>query len=1605
MVEKMTQDVTIPVTNKEGTMYQTYREYLEYSGAVNPYSLLPGLASLLDQPIVVNGSAVPEGLVPLFAVSELETLYVTKELYKTALGVKYNSKSAQKGRKYARSMMTATHAYVSKRSGKIVLMENLRPEYKAIFDGIHYGSSVATMDAGPQSEGMQVRREIYHDSYYKGAMGPLAVWVPPHVDLVASERKADLQPTMLSPDVALMVQPTVGVMKTELGVALGVQSIGALFGQVLNDAEFQNLLDEMVQWNLDHWDQYRDEALKGTSADVLEATEVTEGTTFKSEITNMLKSIGVHPGAIPAAVTGLVNNVSEDMSQAKLRINAITNDGPMGFTSYPRALVWRMLLDVWESEEKLGSFKDESEHMAARRLRIMKELKVRTEIEVRFNEKSEEILDKTGFAAIAMTEAFAKHLGIPALDINSVNVENAKELAEKHGDNLGAGARWPTSAKVDVRILYVTLPEQMFAHETVYFGSTVKMQKAVLVSMDGGDADDKAFFFCGKLGRLALRSMTIRNEKLGKYQQSQIESVYKMSHDFLRSFPDKLDMVNNVPNAHKVFSSYFDLVVEENVQPSGLIVNRIIKMTEKQQPADPSIEGKSEAEKWDLIHLPGANEFMPLVGAMANAQMFGSYLLGGLITMPESFTMNPEMIAAALMEGEISLVVDAAQSGSDFEGAWRAWHNIDAVLTTIALSWVANDNKIMRATPQRKLRPMTVFRPVRKRLGVSLMALVTAPVAIKYTGEVSEITGQKITAPAIWINENQWATAKSAYQYKVSRLTAEGKVEKIEHPILQSFRRYWAGMATNLLTFIEEANNSQTATILTVSLQAFLEEHSHELDALVHKYYLEDQNQLGYELDLTHFGNFMFHCYHSARVYQQENGSLMTVKDAMTYRYAEIEKIKYMVSPEELKTLRRVYAQKPIHQAFTARHQDLWPKFVEVYGDKASYKYEIYLLSELTAALGNSAESEIKISMGGFPFKLYTAEDGTKSVDDLAIDAQQEMSSSGGYSRKMLFMSNGNYKGYAEVLCKFLKDEAVKRTAARLATSDVTAAFLIRESKNNNPVDPESLVGLTIEQLLSDSRIQLAYGGSRGHSEQDSRAAAIAYFVFRKSSDRRHELEASFKGKTQWEIAGMMGYQGTLTNFFSGETTKASAIERREGHGANGKPYTRSFVWLTFKGETPVTPEPTPEVEFFENPVSDNFDFDSITEGLNFSPSDFEDAFGHQSEMSAEDLERYVDESDLQEEAEVEYYIPQDLVRLVMVDGKYQPADMNDVKWVKVEAVPEQSTTLGLANRIADKAKVESKLGLPEGGASFSGEIQTPAGNLIAKGYLRIVYGDHGPYIEFAPSQVRLEGWDIRRKGDNAWYDEARLDGVMLYLQKKTVATLPNPPAGPNSVRNNRPEGYADYKPGMIYVDPWKVKIVASASAAKPAPVPPPLPAPKPAEKPIYRIAFTGHRPEKIGGYDENNPMRLAVKKAIEDALKRAIAKYGQTHEIIVVAGGAMGVDTDAARAAYNLKLKYIVARPCSDHGDFWTDQTAKTRYKKMLELAHKVVLVNNQPYDKAGKAECLHARNRWMVDNCDAVVAIWDGSPSGTSNCVAYARKVKRPMIIINPKDLMGNK
>jgi len=43
-----------------------------------------------------------------------------------------------------------------------------------------------------------------------------------------------------------------------------------------------------------------------------------------------------------------------------------------------------------------------------------------------------------------------------------------------------------------------------------------------------------------------------------------------------------------------------------------------------------------------------------------------------------------------------------------------------------------------------------------------------------------------------------------------------------------------------------------------------------------------------------------------------------------------------------------------------------------------------------------------------------------------------------------------------------------------------------------------------------------------------------------------------------------------------------------------------------------------------------------------------------------------------------------------------------------------------------------------------------------------------------------------------------------------------------------------------------------------------------------------------------------------------------------------------------------------------------------------------------------MNDRNKYMVDRADEIIAVWDGSNSGTSNCINYAKKQGKPVINI---------
>ena len=86
---------------------------------------------------------------------------------------------------------------------------------------------------------------------------------------------------------------------------------------------------------------------------------------------------------------------------------------------------------------------------------------------------------------------------------------------------------------------------------------------------------------------------------------------------------------------------------------------------------------------------------------------------------------------------------------------------------------------------------------------------------------------------------------------------------------------------------------------------------------------------------------------------------------------------------------------------------------------------------------------------------------------------------------------------------------------------------------------------------------------------------------------------------------------------------------------------------------------------------------------------------------------------------------------------------------------------------------------------------------------------------------------------------------------------------------------------------------------------------------------------------------------------------------------------------------------PCPKQHVRWT-LGQQRKYKDLLASAAEFVMVS-EAYDDG----CMQRRNEWMVDRCDVLLAVWDGSSGGTANCVRYAERVGRTVVRINPREL----
>lgn len=166
----------------------------------------------------------------------------------------------------------------------------------------------------------------------------------------------------------------------------------------------------------------------------------------------------------------------------------------------------------------------------------------------------------------------------------------------------------------------------------------------------------------------------------------------------------------------------------------------------------------------------------------------------------------------------------------------------------------------------------------------------------------------------------------------------------------------------------------------------------------------------------------------------------------------------------------------------------------------------------------------------------------------------------------------------------------------------------------------------------------------------------------------------------------------------------------------------------------------------------------------------------------------------------------------------------------------------------------------------------------------------------------------------------------------------------------------------------------------------------------FYTISFTGHRPKGLPwGFDENKESCIVFKKNIRTIIENAI-KNNYTY---FISGMALGIDMICAEIVIDLRNKYKnvfleCALPCLNQAKL-RNEKEQQRYHKILSNANIIHYVSRNEYDK----DCMNKRNEYMVKKSDAVIAIWNGKPSGTRNTIMMAKSNNKKVKIINPFDL----
>ena len=154
------------------------------------------------------------------------------------------------------------------------------------------------------------------------------------------------------------------------------------------------------------------------------------------------------------------------------------------------------------------------------------------------------------------------------------------------------------------------------------------------------------------------------------------------------------------------------------------------------------------------------------------------------------------------------------------------------------------------------------------------------------------------------------------------------------------------------------------------------------------------------------------------------------------------------------------------------------------------------------------------------------------------------------------------------------------------------------------------------------------------------------------------------------------------------------------------------------------------------------------------------------------------------------------------------------------------------------------------------------------------------------------------------------------------------------------------------------------------------------------RIAVTGHRPQKLYGYNLRTAAWYNLGTAMRNFLLHGVSLGFSLH---CYSGMALGVDQVFGLVVLKLRsegypVTLTAACPCRRMEVKWKDSSV---YNDILASADDIVYVHDGDFIPS----CLEKRNQYLLDNADVLLAAYAGGGGGTARCISCALDRKIPV------------